>query len=118
MQPLLDKVATIQALEPPRDINELRQFLGLVGFYRKFIPFFSDITVCLNKMLKKGATFEWTEQHENAFQLLKAELAKLPALQYPNLINSLSYLQMHLNTVTLEFSTKRKKDKQIQMNQS
>ena len=44
VQPLSEKVATTQALEPPRDINEHRQFLGLVGFYRKFIPFFSDIT--------------------------------------------------------------------------
>ena len=77
MQSLPEKVATIEALEPPRDIDKLRQFLGLVGFCRKSIPFFSDITVCQNKMLRKGATFKWTEQCENAFQLFKAELAKI-----------------------------------------
>ena len=84
VQPLPENVATIQALEPTRDIDELRQFLGLVGFYRKFIPFFSDITICLNKMLRKGATFKWMEQCENAFKLLKAELTKMAANQYPN----------------------------------
>ena len=84
VQPLPEKVATIQALESPRDINKQRQDLGFVKFYRKFITFFSDITICLNKMLRKGATFKWTEQSENAFQLHKAEFAKMPALQYPN----------------------------------
>ena len=39
---------------------------------RKFIHFFVDITVCLNKMLGKGATFKWTKQCENAFKLLKS----------------------------------------------
>ena len=38
-------------LEPPKDIDELRQFLDLVGFYRRFIPFFADVTVCLSTML-------------------------------------------------------------------
>ena len=51
VQPLPEEVATIQALEPPGDIDELKQFLGLVGFYRKFISFFSDITICLKKCL-------------------------------------------------------------------
>ena len=79
-----EKVAAIQPLQPPKDIDELRQCLGLVGFYRKFIPFFADITICLIRMLRKGTTFDWTEQFGNAFKLLKEELAKMPALQYPN----------------------------------
>ena len=51
---------------------------------QKPIPFFSDITICLNKVLSKAASWEWTEQCENAFKLLKDELTKMPALQYPN----------------------------------
>ena len=71
VQLLPEKVAAIQALLPLKDINELGQFLGFVGFYRKFIPCFADITICLNKMLRKGATLDWTKQYENAFKLLK-----------------------------------------------
>ena len=58
VQPLPEKVAAIGALEPPKDINELHQLLGLAGFYRKFIPFFADVTVCLNTMLRKGVVFK------------------------------------------------------------
>ena len=58
--------------------------LVLVGFYRKFIPFFADITIGHNKMLRKGTPFNWNEQCKNAFNLLKEELAKMPMLQYPH----------------------------------
>ena len=64
------KVATIQALEPPRNIEELWHFLGLVGFFRKFILFFADVTACFNTMLRKGTVFKWTEQCNNAFNLI------------------------------------------------
>ena len=84
VQPLPEKVATIQALGLPKDIQELWHFLGLVGFYRKLILFFVDITACLNTILRKGAMFTWTEQYKNAFNLLKLDLIKMPRLQYPN----------------------------------
>ena len=83
MQPLPEKVTVIEALEPLKDIEDLRHFLGLVGFYRKFILLFMDVTVCLNTMLQRGAVFMWTEQCGNAFKLLKSELVKMPTLQYP-----------------------------------
>ena len=51
VQPLLEKVAAIQALEPPNNIEKLQHFLSLVGFHRKFIPFFANVTACLNTML-------------------------------------------------------------------
>ena len=57
VQPLQEKVAALKALEPPKDIDQLRQFLALVGFYRKFIPFFADITACLNTPFKEGSNF-------------------------------------------------------------
>ena len=84
VQPLPEKVAAIEGLEPLKDIDELRQFLGLVGFYRKFIPFFMDVTAWLNTVLRKGERFKWTEQCGNVFSLLKLELVKMPRLQYPN----------------------------------
>ena len=85
VQPLPEKVAAIKALEPPKDIDELRQFLGLVSFYRKFIPFFADLAACLNTRLRKGVTFQWTEAVQQCmFKLLKSKLVKMPTLQYPN----------------------------------
>ena len=84
VQPLPEKVAAIPALEPPKNIKELQHFLGLIRFYRKFIPFFANVTACLNTMLQKGAVFRWTEQCNNAFNLLKSDLATMPRLQYPN----------------------------------
>ena len=76
MQLLPGKVTTMDALEPPKDIDELRQFFGLVGYYRKFIPFLMDVTVCHITMLRKGRVFKWTEQCGNTFKLLKSDLRK------------------------------------------
>ena len=84
VQPLPEKVATIQALEAPRNIEELWHFLGLVRFYRKFIPFFANVTAALNTMLWKGAVFKCTKQCNNPFNLLKSDMVKMPRLQYPN----------------------------------
>ena len=84
VQPLPEKVTAIKALKPPKNINKLRQFLGLIGFYRKFIPFFMDVTACLNTMLRKATVLKWTEQCGNVFKLLKLDLIKKPKLQYPN----------------------------------
>ena len=84
VQPLPEKVTAIEALQSPKDINKLRQFLGLLGFYRKFIPFFAGVTACLNTMLQKGATLHLTTHYKNALKLLEAELVKMPALQYPS----------------------------------
>ena len=65
-------------------MDELRQFLGLTGFYRKFVPFYADITKCLTKLLKKGIKFDWTEQCESVFNTLIEELCAAPTLQYPD----------------------------------
>ena len=85
VQPLPEKVTAIEALDPPQNIKELWHFLGLIGFYRKFIPFFADIIAFPNDMLRKGVVFKWTEWCNKAFNLLKSELVKLLRLQYPNL---------------------------------
>ena len=58
LQPLPEKVASIEALEPPQNTEEQWDFLGLIRFYRKFISFFADVTSCLNTLLRKGAVFK------------------------------------------------------------
>ena len=54
VEPLSEKLEVIQKLAAPHNADELRQFLGLTGFYRKFVPFYADITHCLTKLLRKG----------------------------------------------------------------
>ena len=56
------------------NMGELRQFLDLVGFYRKFVPLYADITRCLTKMLRKGVPFIWKTKSNSAFEILKEEL--------------------------------------------
>ena len=58
VEPLPEKLEAIQKLATPQNVDELRQFLGLTGFYRKFVPFYADITKCLTRLLKKGMKFE------------------------------------------------------------
>ena len=71
-------------LSSTQKYRELQHFFGLVQFYRKFIPFFANVTACLNTMLQKGAVFKWTKQCNNVFNLLKSDLVKMPRLQYTN----------------------------------
>jgi hypothetical protein len=75
----------VEAVEKfPRPVNEkqLKSFLGMMGYYRKFIPRFSKIASPLHALLKKDANFEWTADQENAFQNLKGKLTMQPILQY------------------------------------
>ena len=65
-------------------MDELWQFLEITGFYRKFVHFYADITNCLTKLLRKGKEFQWSKQCNNAFNILKVKLCKMPSLQYPD----------------------------------
>ena len=57
VQPLPEKLEAIKKLPTPTNVEELHQFLGITGFYRKFVPFYADITNCLTKLLRKGTEF-------------------------------------------------------------
>ena len=74
VQPLPLKVTTIQALEPSKNIEELWHFLGLVRFLQEVHPIVCQCN-CLPQ--HKGAEFKWTEQYNNAFNLLKSDLVKM-----------------------------------------
>jgi hypothetical protein len=68
----------------PSNVKELRNFLGLAGYYRKFVRHFGIISKPLKELLKKGAIFSWTKDHELAFQTLKKFLSNAPVLALPD----------------------------------
>ena len=73
VQSLPEKLEAIKKLLAPINVDELWQFLGITGFYRKCVPFYADITDCLTKLLRKGAEFQWSEQCNNVFNILREE---------------------------------------------
>jgi hypothetical protein len=84
VEPRREKVQALLDFPRPANRKQLRSYLGLAGYYRKFIPHFAQITVCLNQLLRKGARFEWTSETETAFLDLKSRLASRPILRTPD----------------------------------
>ena len=84
IQPLPEKLESIAKMPAPRNPKEVKQFLRLVGYYRKFIPRFADISRVLTHITKKDVEFKWTPECENCFQILKEFLQQAPILRYPN----------------------------------
>ena len=77
------KIDAINKWEAPKTPTEVRQFLGLVGYYRRFIEGFSKITQPLTALTQKGITYKWGDAQESAFQLLKSKLCNAPILSLP-----------------------------------
>ncbi|XP_052692422.1 uncharacterized protein LOC128170699 isoform X2 [Crassostrea angulata] len=83
LKPDFDKVEAICNAPIPVTKKQLRSFLGLVGFYRKFVPNFAQIASPLTDLTKKGlpTKLKWEDAHNLAFQTLKASLTKCPILK-------------------------------------
>ena len=66
--------------------TDVKAFLGLAGYYRKFVPQYASISAPLTELLKKGKPelVQWTAQCEEAFQTLKCKLSELPVLKVPD----------------------------------
>ncbi|GJT30385.1 putative reverse transcriptase domain-containing protein [Tanacetum coccineum] len=77
------KIESIKDWESPKTPTEIRQFLGLAGYYRRFIEAFSKIARPMTKLTKKSVKFDWGEKEENAFQMLKQKLCSAPILDLP-----------------------------------
>lgn len=78
------KLAAVRNFPTPKNLKNIRQFLGLAGYYRRFIADFSRTASPLSNMLKKGAAFKWTRDAQHAFETLRESLCKEPILQYPD----------------------------------
>ena len=82
--PMPEKLACIKDMPPPKTSKEVKQFLGLIGYYRKFVPRFSDLARPLNVLTRKDVPFEWTPIFQESFELLKTSLMTEPILTYPD----------------------------------
>ncbi|GJV28053.1 putative reverse transcriptase domain-containing protein, partial [Tanacetum coccineum] len=77
------KIESIKDWASPKSVMEIRQFLGLAGYYRRFIEGFSKIAKPMTKLTQKKIKFDWSDKVEAAFQLIKHKLCSAPILALP-----------------------------------
>ena len=78
------KITAIQNWEVPKTATQVRQFLGLAGYYRKFIENFSILAKPLTTLTHKDKKFVWSDEQESSFQALKQKLTSAPILSLPD----------------------------------
>src|SRR6185369_14199545 len=78
------EVQEVMDWKPPTSVHQIRSFLGLAGYYRRFIPDFSRIAKPMTELLKKGVKFVWDEKCEKAFHTLREQLTTAPVLAQPD----------------------------------
>ena len=84
LEPEPKLMEAISKLPPPINVAEVRSFLGLVGYYRRFVKKFSDKAAPLNALLRREQAWKWTEDCQKAFETLKGEIAARPVSAYPD----------------------------------
>ncbi|XP_052197382.1 uncharacterized protein LOC127804547 [Diospyros lotus] len=77
------KIEAVQKWQAPNTIGEIRSFLGLAGYYRRFVEGFSKISAPLTRLTQKEVKFEWDDKCKQSFQELKARLTTTPILAMP-----------------------------------
>ena len=82
ISPLPNKLDCIQHMPVLKNVKEIKQFLGLTGYYRKFVPRFADISRPLTTLTKKDKKLEWTPACQKSFDLLKETLCGESVLKY------------------------------------
>jgi hypothetical protein len=78
------KVKEVLDWKPPTTVPEVQSFLGLAGYYRRFIPDFSRIAKPITELLKKENKYAWSDSCDEAFKLLKKLLTTSPMLAQPD----------------------------------
>jgi hypothetical protein len=78
------KVEAVQTWPVPKNVHDVRSFLGLVNYFRKFIEHYSEIAVPLTNLTKKSHPWVWTGRCQDAFGLLKQKLIEAPLLRTPD----------------------------------
>ena len=78
------KIKAIINLKPLVNPKQIRIFLGNIGYYRKFIRHYSDITYPMEELLRINVPYHWTEECQHSFELLKRKLVEAPILKFPD----------------------------------
>lgn len=84
VQPDERKVKSVKNFPIPKNVKDIKSFLGLTGYYRNFIPEYSKISKPLTNLLKKEVKFDWSTTCNEAFESLKTILCREPILQFPD----------------------------------
>lgn len=84
IRPDEEKLRCVRDFPVPKTHKQIMSYLGLVNYYRKFIPKFSEICRPINNLLKKGIKFEWTKECQTAFEVLREKLINPPVLIMPD----------------------------------
>ena len=79
-----EKVEVGMSWERPKSVFEIRIFLGLAGYYKRFIEDFSRLAAPMTRLTRKEAKFDWDDRCEEAFQELKGRLTSAPILIVPD----------------------------------
>jgi hypothetical protein len=77
------KVQSVREWARPRNLSEVRTFMGFIGYYRRFFKDFATLARPLNRLTSKDVPFQWTEEEEKAFQDLRRLMTEAPVLAYP-----------------------------------
>jgi hypothetical protein len=88
-----DRLSAIATYPMCKDVTELRRFLGICNYFRRYIMNYSKITHCLTRLLQKDAKWVWTDEHTNAFETVRNMLINAPILAYPDFTKT-----MHITT--------------------
>lgn len=81
----MSKTAAVQKMVPPKTLKELQRFLGLTGYYRKFILNYAALAAPLYRLLKKESTWSWGDAEQESFEELKLKLVEPPILRLPDM---------------------------------
>ena len=79
-----NKIKAVVNWDRPTNVSEVRSFLGLIGYYKRFVEGFSCIAAPLTQLTRKNVKFKWKEECEKSFQELKQRLVTAPVLTIPS----------------------------------
>jgi len=88
VKPDPNKIKSVKEFPTPKCPKDIKSFLGLISYYRRFIPEFSKLSKPLTSLLKKDVSFLWSNEEQLAFEILKSKLITAPVLIYPDFSKS------------------------------